>query len=82
MTQGAIVLRTPVGGHNETVSDQINGFIITTGIVELAEKLVKLADRKLTPDSKFLNMMLESKALIEPHIGAGYSSLVKRILGR
>lgn len=82
MTQGAIVLRTPVGGHDETVLDQINGFIITMGIVELAEKLVKLADRKLTPDSKFLNMMLESKALIEPHIGAGYSSLVKRILGR
>ena len=82
MTQGAVVLRTPVGGHDETVIEGVNGFLIKNGIHDLASRIVQLADRKLTSDSRLLSLMQESKAIIAPFVNIGYDSLVRRLLKR
>lgn len=79
MTAGAIVLRTRVGGAQETLVDGLNGLELDGTVEDLAEKLVLLADILMTDKEKFLNMMQESKKLSSRFVNVDYASFVSSL---
>ncbi len=79
MTAGAIVLRTKVGGAEETLVNGLNGFELDGSVEDLADKLVALAEILMTKNEKFLNMMQESKNLSNRFVNADYKSFVSSL---
>jgi glycosyltransferase involved in cell wall biosynthesis len=79
MSNGAVVLRTAVGGHHETVVDGKNGFLLKMDGFDFSERLVQLADRALTPDNLLRDYLVFSKTLISPYVGAGYQKFISRL---
>lgn len=79
MSSGAIVLRTPVGGSEETVSHDFNGWSINT-ISELTQRLLLLSDRTQTSDERLIQMMQNSKDKIGPWLAGGHSEVVNDFL--
>lgn len=79
MTAGAIVLRTRVGGAQETLIDGINGLELDGTVEDLAVKLGKLADILMTDKEKFLTMMRQSKKLSSRFVNADYAAFAASI---
>lgn len=81
MASGAVVLRTIVGGAEETLINGLNGLELDGTVEDLAEKLVSLADILMTNNEKFISMMQESKKLSNRFVRADYVTFVSS-LGR
>jgi glycosyltransferase involved in cell wall biosynthesis len=75
MSSGAIVLRTDVGGREETLKDGLNGFVLAGTVEDLEAKLLLLLDRSRTSDLELQAMSQQSSAMAARFVEKGYPEL-------
>jgi glycosyltransferase involved in cell wall biosynthesis len=73
MAMGHVVVRNDVGGADEQLADEVNGFRIDNAdVVQFGDTLEQILNVEKTPDTRLHRMGQASQRMIKPYLDASY----------